>query len=147
MPDYTTSFLSPATPERAYRVVAEQMPHWWTPTSAPFLAVGDTAKTGFDGQSYWVFRAKALIPQKLIELECIESFMVSEQVDTPREWEGSTLRFEFVEQPGGIRLTFTHIGLRPEMKCWNMCKRGWDHYLPGSLQNYLKNGAGKPNSF
>ncbi|AWF79462.1 hypothetical protein BTJ40_00695 [Microbulbifer sp. A4B17] len=147
MPDYTTSFLSPVTQEEAYRAVAEKMSQWWTPTSGPFLAVGDTAKTGFGGQSYWVFRAKALVPQKLIELECIESFMVSEQVDDPKEWEGSTLRFEFASEPGGTRLTFTHIGLSPEMKCWDMCKSGWDYYLPGSLQEYLKGGTGNPNSY
>ncbi|GAA5443651.1 hypothetical protein Misp06_01829 [Microbulbifer sp. NBRC 101763] len=147
MSNYTTSFFSPSSQGDAYKAVAEKMSQWWTPVSAPFLKVGDTAKTGFKGESYWVFRAKTLKPEKLIELECIESNMVSDNVDDPEEWKGSTLRFEFSEENKGTLVTFTHIGLSPEMKCWDMCKSGWDHYLPGSLKNFLSGTGGCPNTY
>ncbi|WP_444918737.1 SRPBCC family protein [Microbulbifer sp. JMSA003] len=147
MSDYTVSFFSTVTQERAYLAVTEQMPKWWTPTSAPFLAVDDIAKTGFTGKSYCIFRVKKLIPMQLIELECIQSFMISEYVDDPKEWEGTTLRFEFSSANNGTEIIFTHIGLSPDIKCWDMCKSGWDHYLLGSLKSYLEIGEGRPNSF
>ncbi|WP_444903585.1 SRPBCC family protein [Microbulbifer sp. CnH-101-E] len=147
MSNYTTSFFSPSSREDAYKAVTEKMSQWWTPVSAPFLKVGDIAKTGFKGQSYWVFRAKILKPEKLIELECTESNMVSDNVDDPEEWKGSTLRFEFSEENTGTLIKFTHIGLSPEMKCWDMCKSGWDYYLFGSLKDFLSGNGGRPNTY
>jgi len=73
--------------------------------------------------------------------------MVSDNVDDPGEWKGSTLRFEFSEENNGTLVTFTHIGLPPEMKCWDMCKSGWDHYLPDSLKDFLSGTEGRPNTY
>ncbi len=40
---------------------------------------------------------------------------------------------------------FRHQGLRPRFECYDMCRTGWDQYLP-SLQDYVDSGTGNPFS-
>lgn len=33
------------------------------------------------------------------------------------------------------------------MACYGICKAGWDHYIAGSLKQYLDGLGGRPNSY
>ncbi|MEW8430735.1 MAG: hypothetical protein G8D61_13520 [gamma proteobacterium symbiont of Ctena orbiculata] len=44
-------------------------------------------------------------------------------------------------------ITLTHLGLTPGMACYGICKAGWDHYIAGSLKQYLDGLGGRPNSY
>ncbi|MEW8496558.1 MAG: SRPBCC domain-containing protein [Candidatus Thiodiazotropha taylori] len=147
MSDYRSSIICPVSPSQAYRAIAEEMDQWWTPMSAPFLKTGDRAKTDFGGDSYWVFEARSLDDAKLIELDCVESHMVSDALDDPEEWRGTRLIFEFNEDKAGTEIRFTHLGLTPQFDCYEICKNGWDHYILTSLKNYLDGLGGMPNSY
>ncbi|MEW8351117.1 MAG: SRPBCC domain-containing protein [Candidatus Thiodiazotropha taylori] len=147
MSDYRSSIICPVSPSQAYRAIAEEMDQWWTPMSAPFHKAGDRAKTDFGGDSYWVFEARSLNEAKLIELDCVESNMVSDALDDPEEWLGTRLIFEFNEDKAGTEIRFTHLGLTPQFDCYEICKNGWDHYILTSLKNYLDGLGGIPNSY
>lgn len=146
MSDYTATITTTASIENAYLAITERMSDWWTPMSAKFLTLGDQAKTNFGGQSYWIFEAKTLNAPKLVELNCCESNMIWETLENPEEWLNTTLRFDFSEQNGATVIHFTHIGLTQEAACYSVCKEGWDHYFLGSLESYLNNQHGQPNT-
>ncbi|MBM94681.1 MAG: hypothetical protein CMI09_02375 [Oceanospirillaceae bacterium] len=133
MSDYKVTIPSSLNREDTYKAITEHMSDWWTPMSARFLATGDRAKTDFGVKSYWVFEAITLDAPNLIELKCVESHMVSDQLDDPEEWKGTVLKFEVGDQS----LTFTHIGLTPTMACYSICEPGWNHYLLTSLKQFL----------
>lgn len=147
MNHYTTTLLVPSAPETAYQAITANMSDWWTPMSQPFKKTGDFAKTRFSGNSYWVFKATTLQKPDLIRLECCESNMVSDGLEDPHEWLGTTLEFVITPSDEGSRVQFTHYGLTTELECFDICKAGWDHYLTGSLKNYLNNQKGQPNSY
>ncbi|MDQ2874979.1 MAG: hypothetical protein M3Y33_09385 [Actinomycetota bacterium] len=42
-----------------------------------------------------------------------------------------------------MRCAFRHEGLSPQLECYDMCRAGWDQYLP-SLRDYLETGTGTP---
>ncbi|PVV23748.1 MAG: hypothetical protein B6D78_02590 [gamma proteobacterium symbiont of Ctena orbiculata] len=115
--------------------------------SSRFSNLGDRAKTDFGGPSYWVFEAVTLNKPNLIELLCCESHMVSDSLADPEEWLGTRLKFEITEQDETCAITLTHTGLIPEMKCYEVCKAGWDHYFTVSLKHYLEGLGGRPNSY
>ena len=145
--NYTASITSAASTEETYKAITENMSDWWTSMSAKFVKVGDQAKTDFGVESYWVFEAKTLSPNVLIELKCVDSHMIGDFVDDPQEWCTTTLRFDIEkEDTGDSKVTLTHVGLTPEMQCWEVCKKGRDHYILGSLKDYLDGKGGKPNS-
>ncbi|MES9944060.1 MAG: hypothetical protein ABW080_03765 [Candidatus Thiodiazotropha sp.] len=115
--------------------------------SKPFSNLGDRAKTDFGGPSYWIFEAVKLNRPHLIVLECCESNMVSDALTNPEEWLGTRLKFEIAQQDDRCSITLTHVGLTPDMQCYEICKAGWDHYIAGSLKLYLHGEGGSPNSY
>ena len=42
------------------------------------------------------------------------------------------------------QINFTHIGLVPEVECYDMCVKGWDQYVKGSLLKFITEGEGQP---
>jgi hypothetical protein len=60
--------------------------------------------------------------------------------DRPRGQDGAG-------EPGteGCDLLFRHAGLSPQLECYDMCRAGWDQYLP-SLRDYIDTGTGNPYS-
>lgn len=147
MNNYTISITSPTTAERAYDAITKEMSEWWTPMSSQFKETGDEAKTGFGGNSYWAFKAITLNAPYQVELECIESRMIMDSLDNAEEWLGTILRFDISEHEGQTRIIFTHFGLHPKLQCYDVCSGGWNHYIPGSLRNYLHNVGGNPNTY
>lgn len=138
MADYTATICCPVAKDRIYRAITLEMSNWWADMSSPFRKIGDTAKTDFGVESYWVFKAVTLKDSNLVELECCESHMVSDGLQNPKEWLGTVLRYEITEESASsTQVTFTHIGLKPEIECYEICKKGWDHYFLVSFKNYL----------
>ena len=42
-------------------------------------------------------------------------------------------------------LLFQHASLSPQLECYDMCRAGWDQYLP-SLRDYIDTGTGNTYS-
>lgn len=60
------------------------------------------------------------------------------------EWTGTDVVFEIEENGGLTQINFTHVGLVPEVECYDNCTRGWTHYFNGSLLQLLTTGKGQP---
>ena len=60
------------------------------------------------------------------------------------DWEGTTPGFRLSRSgKGGCDVEFRHVGLSPQLSCYEMCRAGWDQYLP-SLRDYLQTCTGNP---
>ena len=66
-----------------------------------------------------------------------------EQAPHTPEWAGTTIVFELAPADGGSELRFRHVGLTPQLECFDMCHEGWTHYL-ASLVAYVDTGEGHP---
>lgn len=135
--------------ELAFDAIAKEMSKWWTKMSGQFLSIGDKAKTDFGMESYWVFEAVTLDSPHLIELKCCEANHIHSDgsVDMKEEWLNSVLKFEISNDGKISEVLFTHIGLHPELKCYDVCKAGWDHYFLKSLKDFLSGGKAVPGSY
>jgi hypothetical protein len=61
-----------------------------------------------------------------------------------QEWTNTRIVFEILHQNNKTKINFTHIGLVPEVECYNACVGGWDQYIKGSLFKLLTEGKGAP---
>ena len=52
--------------------------------------------------------------------------------------------FEISINDNKTQISFTHIGLVPEIECYDMCVKGWNQYVKGSLLNLITDGEGQP---
>jgi hypothetical protein len=54
-------------------------------------------------------------------------------------------RFDDTVLRGRMRAAVRHEGLSPQLEFCDICRAGWDQYLP-SLRDYLETGTGTPFS-
>ena len=60
------------------------------------------------------------------------------------EWAGTEIVFRLTPTiDGKTRLDFEHIGLVPALECYDLCNRGWNHFL-ASLRQLVETGRGTP---
>lgn len=91
-----------------------------------------------------VFWVVALEENKLVELLCYQADHIH-PVTTPEmrtEWENTTLRFTIIDNGENTDVHFTHIGLTPNINCYDICHSGWDYFFGSAFNAYLH----KPNS-
>ena len=60
------------------------------------------------------------------------------------EWTNTKMSFEISTKGNSTEIGFTHIGLVPEVECYDMCVKGWDQYVKGSLFKLITEGKGQP---
>ena len=63
------------------------------------------------------------------------------------EWNGTDIIFEITKKDGKTKLRFTHVGLTPEVECFEACYGGWGFFVKKSLKSLIIKGEGKPNAF
>jgi hypothetical protein len=141
--DYNKSITVDATAHEAFKTI-NSVTEWWTENLN-----GNSQKTGdeFTVQFGDVHKTK----QKLIEVvpdkkvvwlvtDCNLNFVKDKQ-----EWKNTTISFEISNHDNKTEIHFTHVGLVPEIECYNSCTKGWDYYIK-SLFNLLTEGKGTPGS-
>lgn len=137
--DYTNQVHLSAAPERVFEILttAAEFTAWWAPATGS-AAEGGELRITFDGlDDPLVLRVRqAARPAELI-------WEVRECAFLP-DWVGTTPVITLSQDgTGGCDLRFRHEGLSPRLECYEMCRAGWDQYLP-SLRDYVETGTGNP---
>ena len=117
---------------------------WWTQDCDVETAVGDTIHFRF-GANYKDMQIEQLEPGRLVQWQCTRAHIAAGQLRRRDEWVGTQVVFRMSPVAGGrTRLDFEHIGLVPEMDCYELCSGGWQYFLT-SLQQYAGTGRGTPH--
>jgi hypothetical protein len=142
---YTSEITITSTPKAAYQALTTGFDKWWTTDCNRISETGDEVTFKF-GSTYWVMRATNLIPDKFVELECIEAHHVHDGLPSSilNEWKGSKLKWEVQKQDKKTKIILVHEGLMPSLKCYEVCGQGWAYFFVNSLKQYLDTGKGSP---
>jgi hypothetical protein len=62
------------------------------------------------------------------------------------EWMGTTIVFEISPKGDQTEIRFTHIGLAPDVECFEVCSDAWGGLIRGSLRSFINEGIGDPDS-
>ena len=146
--DYARSITVRCSPETAYNAATSEFDKWWTDPGTNLSEIGNVATFRFPPNvSTWTFKATRLEPHALVEHECVgANHIMPEKPEASRtEWLGTIMRFEIHEVEDGTQITLTHIGLQPNLECYEICEAGWDHFFMKSLKAYLDSGTGIPH--
>lgn len=143
--NYTREIVVTNTPIEAYKALTTGFDKWWTTDCNQVSKAGGKITFKF-GSSYWVMQANNLVPEKLVELECIEAHHIHDGLSSSilNEWNGSKLIWEIQKQEEKTKIVLTHEGPLPSLECYKVCEQGWDYFFVNSLKQYLDTGEGSP---
>ena len=143
--NYSREIVVSSTPDEAYKALTADFDKWWTTGCNSIYKTGDEIAFRF-GPSYWVMRAISLVPEKIVELECIEAHHVHDGLPSSilNEWKGSKLKWEIQKQEEKTKITLVHEGLVPSLECYEVCEQGLNYFFVNSLKQCLDTGEGSP---
>ena len=136
--NYAREISVSVDPGVVYLALTKEIGKWWAPKSDVINKVGDIATFQFP-PTFWTMKAIQLIPDTLIELECIEAYHIDDSIPhTAREeWLGTKLVWNLSTGASGTTIQFVHEGLTPQLVCYDVCEAGWDHFFVKELHAYL----------
>ena len=142
--DYTVSITVNATAREAFNRI-NKVSEWWTENLE-----GSSQK--LDDEFTVRFGEVHVSTQKLVEVVRDKKvvWLVTDShlnfTKNKHEWTGSKVVFEIVEKDNKTKIIFTHLGLVPEIECFDACSNAWGPYIKESLMNLINSGKGFPTS-
>ena len=140
--NYTATIEVKATAEKAFRDI-NNVSGWWTENlEGKSEKLDDVFTVQFGPDSFVTHRLVEVDPNnKAVWLvtDCYLSWLKDKT-----EWTGTQMSFEISTENNPTVVHFTHIGLVPEVECYNDCVKGWDQYIKVSLLKLINDGKGEP---
>lgn len=137
-PGFSYSFTSSKTPSEVFDLLLH-IDKWWSGLYAESItgeskAVGDefSFRAG-EGMHYSKQKLVELIPDKKIVWQVTESNL--RFLHDQNEWANTKLCFDLSAEEGKTKITFTHVGLLPQIECYDSCSNAWTQYLTNLKAN------------
>ena len=121
-----------------------QVSAWWSENiEGRFDRLNDIFTIRFVFGDSFVIKIVEIVPDKKIVWKVMDSNLT--WVKDSKEWKGTSIHFDIASHNNSTQVNFTHVGLVPEMECYNGCTKGWDQYIKASLFKFLTEGKGLPD--
>jgi len=144
MENYSSVIELDASSESVFNALTNEIPLWWTEL---FEGTSDQQGKSFTihfGESIFKqFKIQELISNAKVVWYVEDSFLDVPGLENKKEWIGTTIIWEIREKGNCVELHLTHIGLHPEIECYQICSDGWKQFTT-SLKLYLETGKGTP---
>ena len=140
--DYTATIEVSKTPEEVFKSI-NSVSKWWTEKIE-----GDSENLNgvftihFSDESFVTHKLIEVVPNKKVVWLVTDCYLPWFKDKT--EWTNTKMSFEISTNDNKTQMTFTHIGLVPEVECYDMYVKGWDQYVKDSLLKLITEGEGQP---
>jgi len=141
---FTTTILVDKSPGEAFEAINNPRA-WWGQN-----ITGRTDRLGEE----WTYRYKdmhqsrqkvvELIPGKKVAWHVVDATMSFLQ--DKAEWRGTTIVFDISPKGDQTEVCFTHVGLAPQVECFEVCSDAWGGLIRGSLRSLIEQGVGDPDN-
>ena len=140
--DYSATITTTASPQDAAHRIVRDLEKWWS-TRIDRRADGFTIHFN---ASHVDFTFEPDNTGERFVWTCTDANMIIEGVDDASEWTGTRLIWTVAPAPKGSTVTLTHEGLTPQIACFDVCRRGWEHFFETSLRNHLNGATAQPET-
>lgn len=140
--DYHTIITVDAKVHEAYESV-NNVSQWWTENlEGDSQKLNDEFTVHFGDVHYSKQKLVEVVPDKKVVWLVTDSklnFLKDKQ-----EWTNTQIVFEIITRGNQTEVHFTHIGLVPEIECYDACSNAWSQYIQQSLWSLITTGKGQP---
>lgn len=139
--DYTTSIAVNATAQEAFNAILD-VTRWWSEDMEGTTNKRNDVFTVYFGEVYVTCKVGQLAAGKKISWKCTDCNKPF--LENVKEWKGTVMEWDISEMGKKTEIIFTHIGLTPEIECYEVCADAWGGYIKNSLAKLITTGKGKP---
>jgi uncharacterized protein YndB with AHSA1/START domain len=112
---------------------------WWTgEIDGGTDKVGDEFSYRYEDVHYSKQRITELVPGRRVVWRVVDSNLSFAEDNS--EWTGTEIAFDISAVGGRTELRFAHVGLVPEVECYDSCSNAWRFYINGNLRNRITAG-------
>jgi hypothetical protein len=139
--NFTTTVLIDQAPTQVFNAI-NHPGNWW-----PGEVEGSAEKLNDE----FTYRYKDLhfSKQRIVEMVPDQKvvWLVTESIinyaEDKSEWTDTKISFEISKQGNKTQLRLTHLGLVPEIECFDSCSNSWTQIIQQSLVGFIKTGKGE----
>ncbi len=140
--DYHKSITTTASAEEAFTKISS-VSTWWTANIKGSAKNLNDVFTMWAGESTVVtLQVVEVVPNKKWVWLVTDCQML--WLKDTAEWKNTQIVFEISEGKQQTRIDMTHVGLAPEVECYNVCEPGWNRHLK-DLATWLETGICEPS--
>ena len=140
--DYSTTIIVDATPEQAFNCI-NNVAGWWTENiEGSSQEKGEEFTVRFGDVHVSTQNLVESIPGK--KVQWLVTYSRLNFIEDMAEWTGTSICFDISEVDQKTEIRFTHVGLVPEIECYDACSNAWAPYIEQSLQKLISTGKGQP---
>jgi uncharacterized protein YndB with AHSA1/START domain len=133
-----------ASPERTFESITNEIPLWWTEMfEGTSNRSGESFTVRFGPNVFKTMRVDELIPATKVVWFVTDTWIDIPQLKEKKEWLHTRIVWDLKKENTNTIIRVTHIGLNPEIECYDICATGWKQFC-NSLQSHLEKGRGTP---
>jgi hypothetical protein len=144
MENFTKTIHFQTTENTVYDALTNSIPKWWTEMfDGVSNEQGKTFTIRFGSNVFKTMLIEGLVPKKKVVWKVIDSLIDIPDLKHKTEWIDTEIVWELSSTQNQTSLHLTHIGLTPQVECFNICEAGW-HNFTDSLTEFINTGIGRP---
>lgn len=140
--NYNCHIGANVTAKEAFDAISRVSEWWSTDLTGSSRNLNDVFTVRFSETSV-TFKIVEIVPNKKIVWLVTDCYL--HWIKNKKEWIGTRLNWDISAEKGSTLISFTHIGLVPELECYNDCKEGWTFHVGTSLFKLMTEQKGIPN--
>nr|WP_067056402.1 SRPBCC domain-containing protein [Mucilaginibacter sp. L294] len=143
--DFTTTLLVDQSPAAVFNAI-NNVRDWWSGEIE-----GSSAK--LNDEFTYRYKEFHLSGQRVVEMIPDQKvvWLVTESslnfTEDRNEWTGTKISFEITEKDGKTELRFSHLGLVPEIECFDSCSGAWTQLIQEGLFSLITTGKSEKVDF
>ena len=139
--DYTATILVRATANEAFKCI-NHVAAWWTENIEGSSEKLNDVFTIHFGEAFVTMKIVESVSDKKVVWDVSDCYL--HWLADKKEWKDTKIVFEISAEGDSTRIQFTHVGLTPQVECYDSCVKGWDQYIKDSLAKLINEGMGLP---
>lgn len=142
--NFTTIAMVNASPLEAFNAINNPRAWWGQEIEGTTDRLHEEWTYRYRDLHYSKHKTIELVPGKKVVWHVVDAAITF--LEEKSEWNDTNIVFELSDKDGQTEVRFTHVGLAPDVECFEVCSSAWSGLIGTSLRRLIETGKGDPDN-